>query len=114
MPDPPPTPAPDAGISLTAELLLPHHLSLKSEAQAGSGSGAELSCLGASPGSSAEAELPGFGLVAQRERESFISKENSSQGVLGRPFLRGWPLHLGEFIQQYLPACWYQDKALCV
>lgn len=68
MPDPPPTPAPEAGISLTAELLLPHHLSLKSEAQAGSGSGAELSCLGASPGSSAEAELPGFGLVAQRER----------------------------------------------
>lgn len=63
----------------------------KSEAQTVSGSRAERSCLRASLASLAEAELPGFRLVEHRERESVciclsLGKENSSQGVLGKPF----------------------------
>lgn len=54
---------------ITAELFLLRVCSPKSATQAVSGSGAEPSCLGASPGPLAEAELSGFRLVAQIERE---------------------------------------------
>lgn len=54
---------------ITAELFLLSVCSPKSAAQAVSGGGGEPSFLGASPGPLAEAELPGFRLVAQIERE---------------------------------------------
>lgn len=65
----PPHSCPSLYDLITAELFLLSVCSPKSAAQAVSGGGAEPSCLGASPGPLAEAELPGFRLVAQIERE---------------------------------------------